>query len=396
MSYNLEEHNFYQNQKIVECFIIGGLFYYHFLVTDSITLRFIILLGLLLSCLFQKSFHQVNNVRNLIFITIISIFLIIYHGLSEAKDFFIFCFGILSTSYLSRKYKFSGNLIYKFFIFVIIPLSIKNLILYGNVSYLPFSTGRINIIGNVATKHGTALVGTILFVGAIYNLLKSRGNLLKKDIFFLVISCYFIFFSGSRSCLMALIATIILYIINYYKYRKIVTGVYFFIMILGVFFMEYMQDYVFLIKNEWVLDIINADNFKQHGVTTGRAWLWKYHWDSFINSPYLLGGGRDVVDFRVGDYIPFLRMRANAGSESPFTGMLACNGLIAFIQFGIIISLVYNAINKKNLLATCIIFIAIYNTIMGVNLTFVLSADAMLLLLLYFASFRNENVHLKK
>ena len=395
MSLYLEEKYFHQNQRIIEYFLIGGIFFYHFFETDSITLRFIILFAFLLSCLFQKSFHQINNVRSFIFILLISIFLIFYHGLPEAKDFFIFCFGILSISYLSRIYMFSGNLIYKFFIYVIIPLSLKNLILYGNVSYFPFTTGYINIIGNEATKHGTAIVGTVLFVGAIYNILKSKGRIFRKDVFFLLISFYFILFSGSRSSLMALLATIILYIINHNKYRKNVTIVYICIMFLGVFFLEYLQDYIYLINNEVVLDLIGAKNFKTHGVTSGRAWLWNYHWDSFVNSPYLLGGGRMVTDFRVGDYIPSLRVKAEAGSESPYTGMLACYGIIAIIQFGILISLIYNAINKKNLLATCILFIAIYNTIMGLNLTYVLSAEAILLYLLYFASFKNDNITIK-
>lgn len=216
--------------------------------------------------------------------------------------------------------------------------------------------------------------------------------MLKKDIFLLLISLYLVILSGSRSCLLALLATIILFIINRNKYKKIVTGIYFLSMILLVFFMEYLKDYIYLIENEFVLNLIGAEKFKQYGVTSGRAWLWDYHWDSFINSPYFLGGGRSVTDFRVGDYIPFLRMKAHAGSESPYTGILASNGLIGLFQLSLLVYLSYIAIKKENLLATCIIFICIYNATMGVDFTNVLQANPILLFLLYFSSFNiNEN-----
>ena len=162
-------------------------------------------------------------------------------------------------------------------------------------------------------------------------------------------------------------------------------------MFVMTFFIEYLQDYVYLIKNEYILDLIGAKNFKNYGVTSGRAWLWNYHWDSFVDSPYYLGGGRDVTDFRVNDYIPSLRRKAPAGSESPFTGMIACYGIIALIQFGVLLYLSYNAIKKKNLIATCIIFIAIYNGLMGVDLTNVLYGEPILLYLLFFSSFSSNN-----
>jgi hypothetical protein len=391
MSCYLGELNFQKNQRIIEYFIIGGLFFYQFVPTGSITLKFVILFCFLLSCLFQKSFHQIYNVRRFVVIVFISVILFFYHGLLEAKDYFILSFGILSLFYYGTKYHFSGNIIYKYFIYVIIPLSLLNFILYKNVYYTPFSTGCVNIIGNDATKHGTAVIGTVLFVGALYNILKSNRNSIKKDVIFLILSFYLVGFSGSRSYLLALIATIFLYYINKKRYKKKITIVYFFTMFSLVFFMEYLQNYVYLIKNDFILDLINAENFKQHGVTTGRAWLWKYHWDSFANSPYLLGGGREVTDFFVNEYIPSLRMNAKAGSESPFTGMLACYGIFGFFFLSILVFMSYFAIKKENLIATCIIFISIYNSTMGAKLTSVLHGDAILIYLLYFSSFHNNS-----
>lgn len=387
MNHILEDKYNFLNRRIIERFIIIGLFFFQFCPISNITVRFILLFVFIISCLFQNSFHIVNNIRCLILILILTFFLISYHGLAVAKDFFIFCFGILSIYHFSKRYTFSGNIIYEYFIYVIIPLGILNLVLYHNVHYLPFTTGQVNIIGKDVTKHGTAIIGTVLFVGAGYNLLKSGCKILKKDIIFFFISFYLLFFSGSRSCLLALVATMFLYLLNKNKYKKVITSFYFIIMIISVYFMEYIQDYTYLIKNEYVLDLIRADGFKNHGVTSGREWLWNYHWDSFINSPYLLGGGRKVVDFRVGDYIPLLRIKAHAGSESPYTAMIACNGIIGFIQLGILIYLSFKAIIKENLLGTCIIFISIYNTTMGVNLTNVLHANSLLLYLLYFSSF---------
>ena len=377
---------------MIEFFIIIGLFFYNFFPTTSITLRFTLLLVFLFACLFQKRFHTVNNIRKLIFISIVTIFLILYHGLAVGKDFFIFCFGILSTSYFAKKHSFTNNIIYKYLFYVIIPLSIFNFLLYHNVFYLPFTTGHVNIIGKDATKHGTAIIGTLLFIGASFNLIKSKNNLPKKDIIFLIIGIYFVVFSGSRSCVLAIITTIFIYIINRKKYNKTITSICFIAIISSVFFLEYLQEYVHLIKDDFILDFIGAKNFKQHGVTSGRAWLWDYHWDSFINSPYLLGGGRAVIDFRVGDYIPTLRIRALAGSESPYTRIIACNGIIGFFQLGILLYLSYKAIKKENLYATCLIFIIIHNTTMGVDFTNVIGANPIMIYLLYFTSFKNKNL----
>ena len=162
--------------------------------------------------------------------------------------------------------------------------------------------------------------------------------------------------------------------------------------------MEYIKDYVYIVNNEFILDLIHADDFKQHGVTSGRAWLWNYHWNSFIESPFLLGAGRDATDFIINQYIPSLGIKAPAASESPYTGMLACYGLLSLFPYLVLIYLSLMAILKKNLLATCIIFICIYNTLMGVYLTSVLHADAILMFLLYFSSYKRtildcENVN---
>ena len=380
----------YQIQKIIEWFIILGLFYFQFIPITNISIRFIVLLVVLLSCLFQRNFYQINNYRCFIVISVITTFLTFYHGLAVAKDFFIFCFGILSIAYFSNNFSFSSKLIYKYFLFVIIPLGFFNLLRYNNVFYFPFHTGHINIIGGETTKHGTAIIGTLLFVASGYNLFKQKESKSRIDIIFFIVGIYLVYFSGSRSSLLALIATIILYLINYNKYKRHITIIYFSVLVVLVFFMEYIQNYVYIIKNDWFLDIINAENFKRYGVTSGRAWLWDYHWDSFIDSPYFLGSGRSVTDFRVGDNIPSLRMRALAGCESPYTRILACYGLVGVFQLGILFYLTYKAMKKKNLLATCIIFICIYNTVMGVDLTNVLYANSILFYILYFSSFNKD------
>ena len=382
-------HNYFPyNQKIIEYYILIGLFYFHFITTSSITVRFAFMFTFLLSCLFHKSFHRVYNIRSLIIIILLSLFLTFYHGLAEAKDFFIFCFGILSTVFFASKQEFTGNIIYKYFVYIIIPFSILNAFSYNNVYYLPFTTGNVNIFGNDVTKHSTAIIGNVLFIGAGYNILKTKERVLKKDILFLILSFYFIAFSGSRSCLLALIATILLYIINRNNYKRVITSIYFSVLLFLVFLMEHLQKYVHLINNKIILDLIKADNFKNYGVTTGREWLWNFHWKAFINSKYLLGGGRAVTDFNVNDYLPLLRIKAPAGGESPYTSLIACNGIIGFLQLGILFYLSYYAIKRKNLLATCIIFFGIYNSTMGVNMTSIIHASGILLFLLYFSSFK--------
>lgn len=388
-------NNILQEQKRIERLIILGLFFFQFVPISNITIRFIVLFVFLLSCLFNKHFYGEYNKRYLTFIISITIFLSFYHGLAEAKDFFIFCFGILSTYYFSTNYSFSGNIIYKYFLYVIIPLSLFNFFVYQNVFYLPFTNGQVNILGGESTKHGTALIGTVLFVGAGYNILTAKSIIRRIDIIFLIIGIYLVIFSGSRSCLLALFATIFLYMINRNKYRKFFTIVYFYAMIILVFFMEYIQDYVYLIDSEFILDLIHVENFERHGVTSGRAWLWGYHWDCFINSSYLLGSGRDSTDLFLGDFIPSLNMVAKAGSESPYTKLIACYGIIGFFMLCILIYLSHKAINKENKVATCIVFVCVYNTVMGVDLTNVLMADPILLYILYYSSFNTRlyNTH---
>ena len=382
----------YQIQKIIEWSLLIGLFYFQFVPTYKISIRIILLLFVLLSCLVQKNFYQINNFRYFIVISVVTVFLTFYHGLAEAKDFFIYCFGILSISYFSKRYTLTSTLIYKYFYYVIIPLSFLNFLRYNNVFYFPFNTGHINIFGGAATKHATAITGTLLFVASGYNLFKRKEMKSLIDIIFLTFGIYLVLFSGSRSCLLALIATIILYIINCKRYKKLTTVIYFSILVLLVFYLEYLQNYIYLIKNDFILDIINAENFKHYGVTSGRSWLWEYHWNSFINSPYLLGGGRSVTDFFVGDYIPSLRMKALAGCESPYTGILACYGILGFFHLGILFYLAYKAIINENILATCIIFICVYNAVMGVDLTNILQAEPILLFLLYFSAFKKDCV----
>ena len=383
---------FWTEERIFEYFLILGLFFFQFSPISSITIRFALLLILLLSCLFYKNFHVINNVRFLIVTFVISVFLIFYHGIAEAKDYFITCFGFVSLSYFSNKFNFTGNIVYKYFLYVILPLSIINLFLYNNITYLPFDTGQVNIVGGNSTKHATATIGTILFVGAGYNILKFKRCISKIDIIYLVVSIYLVVFSGSRSCLLALLTTLVIYIINYKKFRKLITSIFFCVMLLSVFFMEYIKEYVYVVNNDFILDLIHADDFKQYGVTSGRAWLWNYHWNSFVHSPFLLGDGRSATDFIMNQYIPSLGIKAPAASESPYTGMLACYGLLSFFPFFILIYLTLIAIIKNNLLATCIIFICIYNTLMGVYLTSVMHADAILMFILYFSSYKRTDL----
>lgn len=203
---------------------------------------------------------------------------------------------------------------------------------------------------------------------------------------------YFIFFSSSRSAVLAALATLLMLAVNWNGLKKWLTWTLFFVFNLSTYFLELLQGYTRYLNHIPVIsEFIHIENFdKTAGVTSGRAWLWKYHMDTFLKYP-IFGGGREYTDFAVNDYIGRLGENAHAGSESPFTGMLACNGIIGVIQICLTIFLFQRAVKAKNVLGTTIMFCCIYNTTMGMN--YLNNRGVCILIIaLYFMSFYDNRL----
>lgn len=252
----------------------------------------------------------------------------------------------------------------------------------------------INICAGESTKHGTAVIGYLLFIASLYQFTQEKLN--KKTISFFLFSIYLIFFSTSRSVALSTAYVLIFYMINYKKIKIKVSLSFFFIIICSTFLLENLSSYTQLIGHNDILNkFIRADNFDNSiGVTSGRSWLWEYHWKTFLNTNFI-GGGREAIDFKVNDFIPTINEVAKAGSESPLTGMLACYGVLGFIPLFLYFYLFYYAIKKRNLIGSCIILGNIYNALTGVNLLHCLNSTNILLYLLYFQSFYISKYNLK-
>ena len=367
--------------------ILFAFLVYLIIPTESRTIRLIPLLLLSISCSIKKSFWTKNRKKYCLGCIPLIIFSSFVHGIFPAKDLFIILFMLVSLQYMGEQYSIRhSNYVYLFFTHIIIPISIISYFVKGGVTYIPEDM-TINIFGYDSTKHDTAIIGYLLFVASGYNIYYNHSSK-KKNIFYFFLSIYITFFSGSRSCLLALIATILLYLINLRQIRVWISTVFFICIIFLSYSLEELKQYSFLIEeNSIIRKIAKVENFNQHGVTSGRAWLWKYHWSKFIESNYI-GSGREFTDFRVGDYVPTTNEIAPAGGESPYTNYLACYGLLGIMLLIFFFFLFYHALTRKNIIGTCIIFCAIYNTMLGCNLTDPTHPVTFLAYLLYFSSFK--------
>lgn len=356
--------------------------------TESRTVRLMPLLLFCISCFFRKSFWIRKRKRYSFFCFLLVISSAFIHGVLPAKDLFIILSMLMALQYMGQQRLFNcSNDIYMYCIYVIIPISIASYFIKEGVEYIPGKDLTINLFGGHTTKHGTAIVGYLLFVISGYNLYRHSLNK-KINLLCFFLSIYITFFSGSRSCLLALVATLLFYLINLNRVGIFKSVLFLTLVIILSFYLESFKYYTSFIREDSLIGkIIKIENFAQYGVTSGRAWLWNYHWDKFVESDYI-GSGREFVDFGVGDYVPDTNKIAPAGSESTYTSYLACYGILGIVLLVIFFSLFYQALRRNNKMGACIMFCAIYNTMLGCNFTDPSTPITFLVYLLYFSSFK--------
>lgn len=357
--------------------------------TTSATARAFPFFLLCLCCIVGKNYWRGMRTRAMAFLIVSSLLTLGFHGVLETKDLVLFFTCFCGISYMSEQFVFKPKYLYIFFIYCVLPSSLYHMIVDGNVSWIP-QNGVINIFGGLSTKHGTAVAGVLLLLPSLCYLFERYKGLrveysTKKLLLLLAFSLYIIVFSSSRSVTLAVIALFIYFYVNRKQFREKLSILLFVAFNLSVFFLEYVGDYITYINEiPWLADFIHTDNFDQYGVTSGRSWLWGVHMHTFFSSPWLMGGGRALTDFDVNDWIPWLGVQAKAGSESVYTGYLACYGLVGlgiiFIQIGLFLQ----AVRRKAMLASAIMFFMVYNTTMGESLVTPYFYDGILCFFLYF------------
>lgn len=384
-----------RNLKVLFCLFLLSLL----IPTSSATIKSIPFIVLFFYCLTQKKFLN-DRLYSLLFggCIVLSFIIFLVHGILEAKDYFFLLYGVLCLKYLSPRYSINSSDLYKYYFYILVPISIFTYFTQGGrLSYIPDANMSINICAGQSTKHGTAIIGYLLFIASLYQFDVNRINSFKisrQNFIFFIFSFYLIFFSTSRSVLLSTIYVFIFYVINYKKLYPIRSFIFLFLIIFSTFFLENLTLYMqYLGDNSFINQIIKSENFETSaGVTSGRAWLWNYHWNVFVNTDFI-GGGRSSVDFKVNDFISGINEIARAGSESPITGLLACYGIFGIIPNLLYIYLFYYSIRKNNLIGGCIILGSIYNALTGINLLHSLSSTNIILFLLFFQSF---NMHRSK
>ena len=221
------------------------------------------------------------------------------------------------------------------------------------------------------TKHQAGSVGLLLFEAALAILYPHRNfNLVKKQDWYykimLLFGVYLVVFSGARTYLMSLAVVIILFAVNYNRFRALLSTILAVFSIISVYSLEKLSDYNFE-DDSAIAELAHADQFDRYGVTSGRSWLWEYHCNLFVESDYFLGVGKDPVNFRVNDILED-GTKAKAASESYWTAILAKYGILAIGIYFIPFTLFYVSVKRKNTMAMIVIFSIILSTTLGSGL----------------------------
>jgi hypothetical protein len=360
----------------------------------SITLSAIPYILLILYAFFSPDFYKRRFIIPVVLFTVILCLISLsLHGILAAKDLFISLGGLLCAQYYVSKHRFNPQIIFMVYLLILIPQFFYDSIVYGgdDLKYIPVGENwYLNVITSDSTKHDTCVLGFLLLsASAFYGIMKRKMNLYHWG--FIILGLYFIIFSGSRGGLMALLSAVFVYYLNKSKVRKGVTILSIILIIAFVYGIEIFMDSFISIgrKDSIIAEFLKVESFQNHGVSAGRMWLWVYHLQEFITSHYL-GGGREVIDFTVGDFVK--GEVAEAGSESPFTALLACYGIIGILLIMVYFGMFVYALNRKNRFAVFITTIALIQTIAtGINYFSFMTYNSVLFFNLYFASLEEHS-----
>lgn len=355
---------------------------------------------LLIFCLINKDFYK-GNIINIFFILLLCCVSLFIYDLSSSITLFYLFVGLLSCEYLANKYIIRKEFIYRLFLYVCIPVSLLSFILgpYSSVentnplSYIPVSNNewKINVLSWGATIHGTSLIGLLIFLVSLYNI-----GVLQKDKWidkiFLILGVYFVIFSGSRGGYITFFLILILFYINRKRIYVFYSCFILLTTIVVTYSMELLHDYVNISStSQLVNSLLKLDYWDStSGITSGRSWLWAYHWNLLVGSHYL-GVGKDGIDIKFGELTNTGEVALGA-TESPATFLLAAYGPLGVILISIYFYMFLKALRKQNIFAILLMAMAISLLVgSGINMFVFIDPYSMLFLLLYFNSIKNNN-----
>jgi len=214
----------------------------------------------------------------------------------------------------------------------------------GQAMWKDFSW-RISL-GNQAGPAATGFLSLLtLMANYFYN------NRKCSKYFFILISIYFLIFSGSRSALICLFLFLFFVIFShiiefrdrsFYKLIALLVIILFIVLNYNPGFLlkysranEFINSYVFHVKD---VNLLTEEEFR---TKLARPIIWSQHFKIFLTNP-LIGVGH----YSLYDYFPYA---IASGSESIFTRFLARDGMLIFLLMAFLYQLIKIALKEKDL-----------------------------------------------
>jgi hypothetical protein len=191
------------------------------------------------------------------------------------------------------------------------------------------------------TYHYSASVGLVLGAVCLVRYLRTRRTFY---VWLLSFSVYLVVFSGTRTSYLGLAIMAVLFLLNRTR-RRVVSS---WLTIIAFLFILYGADvarsFIPRVDSEAVNSLLRQN---MSDVTSGRQWLWSYHFNKLREYP-LTGIGLSNTRFRIGTVIEGERTRAS--NESFYTQILAAFGYFGFCLTAIHIYLITMILRNGNLL----------------------------------------------
>lgn len=308
--------------------------------------------NILLLILNKKSIPKIILIMSFILILFILLnSFIIRKDISRILEVGAYYLPLIGFYFLSKKFPLNKTILIKFLLFIFIPI----LVLYSLIGVDSFrytvsqiAPGRFLIY--FAAIHTTGMILLFLFA-LVLSFYTEQYKIKYLYLSFIII--IFIFYSGSRTSL--LIAVFLLFIV-YYIHKKNITSNFILLlipilMLFSVYFIELLKEYIL------IFGFTEQLKLNQENITAGRAWLWIYHLNLFFEN-FFTGTSDTLLDISKGDYT-YTGEKAQAGTESYYTKLLARDGIWSFIHIGFYLYLLYLSIKSRSIFAYFLIIIII-------------------------------------
>jgi len=294
-----------------------------------------------------------------------------FHGTSEILQSLSLAAFVCSSLVLAPRFEEIRAVFSKFLFYVIIPGALVSILIGSSLAGtgdgtppslfpLPSTNFRVSLAPWGGTLHFTMEVGilALLFVSSDRSL-----NSLKRTAA-LAGSCYLLIFCGART---GVLAAIFIFGCSWlWEKRFRVRNSLVFILLTIVLAVGFGIDGV---KSGFGIDNAIGRFFRidslSNDKTSGRGWLWDYHFFKFTEHPFT-GAGRAVLDFESGANVE-IGESAKASMESFYTHQLAVYGIAGAAPLIMHVFIFLTSLRRSKRVAclfsgTCIILTAFNST----------------------------------